>query len=285
MVFFAVVRSPSGTQLKRPTPPREAPDQSVDDGFVVHRSKGVPTLSSMNEPLIPARIRQAKEKSNNDSKADERGDSIPAGRPSNWGDQRHNTFAGRRSRRNSFSEESQLTIENFGGSQDQINLIGRFDRGGSAGDDRVRRISNTSAPPVQNFPLEQLQPVRSSLSDARSTLQLGYDTDSGSEKQDRDDEKTTLRRQTSVDNVNRSPAVRQHSRDNIDGEISRVKQLATAYGNADSYEKPAAGKSSFAQLANPTTWQQQTVHHQHSEDIGMAIFCPLKTFMHEFLYR
>lgn len=40
---------------------------------MVHRSKGVPTLSSMNEPLIPARIRQAKEKSNNDSKADERG--------------------------------------------------------------------------------------------------------------------------------------------------------------------------------------------------------------------
>lgn len=71
--FPTVVCSPSGTQLKRPTPPREAPDQSVDDGFVVHRSKGVPTLSSMNEPLIPARIRQAKEKSNNDSKADERG--------------------------------------------------------------------------------------------------------------------------------------------------------------------------------------------------------------------
>lgn len=71
-----VVRSPSGTQLKRPTPPREAPDQSVDDGFVVHRSKGVPTLSSMNEPLIPARIRQAKEKTNNDSKADERGKKI-----------------------------------------------------------------------------------------------------------------------------------------------------------------------------------------------------------------
>ncbi|XP_063709467.1 patronin isoform X3 [Culicoides brevitarsis] len=247
---FQVVRSPSGTQLKRPTPPREAPDQSVDDGFVVHRSKGVPTLSSMNEPLMPARIRQAKEKSNNDSKADERG---------------------RRSRRNSFSEESQLTIENFGGSQDQINLIGRFDRGGSVGDDRVRRISNTSAPPVQNFPLEQLQPVRSSLSDARSTLQLGYDTDSGSEKQDKDDEKTpALRRQTSVDNVNRSPAVtamRQHSRDNIDGEISRVKQMAAVYGANDSYEKPAAGKATFATLANPTTWQQQTVHHQHSEDI------------------
>lgn len=161
-----------------------------------------------------------------------------------------------------------MTIENFGGSQDQLNMIGRFDRGGN-GDDRVRRVSNTSAP-VQQYPLEQLQPVRSSLSDARSTLQLGYDTDSGSEKQDRDDEKTTLKRQTSVDNVSvgRSPAaLRQHSRDNIDGEISRVKQMAAVYANSNDYEKPA-GKSSFAQLANPTTWQQQTVHHQHSEDIG-----------------
>lgn len=33
----------------------------------------MPTLSSMQEPLVPARIRQAKEKTNNDSKAEERG--------------------------------------------------------------------------------------------------------------------------------------------------------------------------------------------------------------------
>lgn len=196
-------------------------------------------------------------------------------------------LTGRRSRRNSFSEESQLTIENFGGSQDQINMIGRFDRGES--DDRVRRVSNTSAP-VQNFPLVQLQPVRSSLSDARSTLQLGYDTDSGSEKQDRDDEKTTLKRQTSVDNVSvgRSPAaMRQHSRDNIDGEISRVKQMATGnYGNGDDYEKPVVRKSSFTQLANPTTWQQQTVHHQHSEDIGKwSLFSCKDQKMIHFIYR
>lgn len=72
-----MVRSPSGTQLRRATPPKDQfePAMAVrdDEGFVVHRSKGVPTLSSMNEPLIPARIRQAKEKTNNDSKADERG--------------------------------------------------------------------------------------------------------------------------------------------------------------------------------------------------------------------
>lgn len=42
-------------------------------GFVVHRGRTIPTLASMQEPLVPARLRQAKEKTNNDSKADERG--------------------------------------------------------------------------------------------------------------------------------------------------------------------------------------------------------------------
>lgn len=37
--------------------------------------------------------------------------------------------------------------------------------------------------------------VRSSIADARGTLQLGYDTDSGSEKQDRETEKYSMRRQ------------------------------------------------------------------------------------------
>lgn len=41
--------------------------------------------------------------------------------------------------------------------------------------------------------------VRSSIADARGTLQLGYDNDSGSEKQDRETEKITLRRQTRLD--------------------------------------------------------------------------------------
>lgn len=143
--------------------------QDSNEGFVVHRSKGVPTLSSMHEPLVPARIRQAKEKTNNDSKAEERG---------------------RRSRRSSFSEDSQLTIENFGGSQDQLNTIGRFER--------ERKISNTS---LTSASVEPVTPVRSSLADARGSIQFGYDTDSsGNEKQDRDTEKPTptLRRHNST---------------------------------------------------------------------------------------
>lgn len=46
----------------------------MDNDFVVHRSKGITTLFNMQDQLIPAKLRQAKEKTNNDSKADERGE-------------------------------------------------------------------------------------------------------------------------------------------------------------------------------------------------------------------
>lgn len=108
----AVARSPSGTQLNkhqfpsqphpqvppRATPPRDtfsltggaatqSPDPMTvaqqsgeDNGFVVHKGRGVPTLTSMHQqqqqqdPLIAARLRMAKEKTNADSKAEERGE-------------------------------------------------------------------------------------------------------------------------------------------------------------------------------------------------------------------
>nr|XP_036231356.1 patronin isoform X45 [Bactrocera oleae] len=154
---------------------------SENEAFVVHKSRGVTTLSSLHsqqqhnqqqqEPLVPARLRQSKEKSNIETKADERG---------------------RRSRRNSSSEDSQLTIENFGGSQDQLNAVGRFERERER--DRERKLSNVSVEPAVA--------VRSSIADARGTLQLGYDTDSGSEKQDRETEKYLMKRHASTDNVN-----------------------------------------------------------------------------------
>ncbi|XP_017465063.1 PREDICTED: patronin isoform X22 [Rhagoletis zephyria] len=103
-------------------------------------------------------------------------------------------FQGRRSRRNSSSEDSQLTIENFGGSQDQLNAVGRFERERERERDRERKLSNVSVEPAVA--------VRSSIADARGTLQLGYDTDSGSEKQDRETEKFLMKRHTSTDNVN-----------------------------------------------------------------------------------
>lgn len=140
---------------------------------------------------------------------------------------------GRRSRRNSFSDDSQLTIENFGGSQDQINTIGRnYER------ERERKTSTTS------ISAEPAIPLRSSIADARGTLQLGYDTDSGSEKQDRETEKN-LRRQGSVDNVSQ--------RNN----------------NKEGDETPKR-KTSFATLpSNTTTWQQQSALSNQSGSDGM----------------
>lgn len=84
MIIFPVNRSPSGSNIYRHTPPKELPQQqqfmhtkngnsASDKDFVVHKSKGITTMFNM-DPLIPAKLRQAKEKTNNDSKADERGE-------------------------------------------------------------------------------------------------------------------------------------------------------------------------------------------------------------------
>ncbi|XP_021710408.1 patronin isoform X14 [Aedes aegypti] len=272
----AVTRSPSASTLRKHVSTRDMHDQQQpqysqhpqqshqpyhqdqDEGFVVHRSKGVPTLSSMQEPLVPARIRQAKEKTNNDSKAEERGDSIPAGRPSNWEENRKQSFSGRRSRRNSLSEDSQLTIENFGGSQDQLNTIGRFDR--------ERKTSSASLTSV-----EPVTPARSSIADARGSIQFGYDTDSsGNEKQDRDTEKPTpaLRRHNST-NLHSSSV----ERDIIDGDMSATHGFGGGSGPAGpvsvaDVETTPRRKTSFATLPNnTTTWQQQAISVQKMEDV------------------
>lgn len=76
-------RSPSASNIYRHhTPPKESPQSHSNGGgalgdnsdFVVHRSKGITTLFNMQDPLIPAKLRQAKEKTNTDSKSDERGE-------------------------------------------------------------------------------------------------------------------------------------------------------------------------------------------------------------------
>ncbi|EDW91789.2 patronin isoform X26 [Drosophila yakuba] len=293
---------------RRSTPPNEYQtvqsnnfDANHAEAFVVHKSRGITTLASMHsqqqqlhqqqhqqhqqqyqqqplqqhpsqsqlqiqqqEPLVPARLRQAKEKTNVESKADERGDFVAAGRPSNWEQSRRPSFAGRRSRRNSSSEDSQLTIENFGGSQDQLNTLGRYER------DRERKLSNTS---VGSYPVEPAVAVRSSIADARGTLQLSYDTDSGSEKQDRETEKYSMRRQVSVDNV---PTVSSHNLSNAGSPlpVARHKQHSSdkdyssnsgmtpdAYNDTrstsayDPESTPVRKSSTSSMPASPAAWQ------------------------------
>ncbi|XP_064543346.1 patronin isoform X44 [Drosophila montana] len=253
-----------GALNRRSTPPTEYQtmqsnnfDGNQAEAFVVHKSRGITTLSSMHsqqqqqqqqqqqyqhqqqsqqEPLVPARLRQAKEKNNVESKADERG---------------------RRSRRNSSSEDSQLTIENFGGSQDQLNTLGRFERER----DRERKLSNTSVEPAVA--------VRSSIADARGTLQLGYDTDSGSEKQDRETEKYSMRRQASADNVPTasahnlsnagSPLPARNKQHSIDRDYSTVDHFNDARSSGYDPESTPVRKSSTSSMpASPAAWQLDT---------------------------
>lgn len=142
---------------------------------------------------------------------------------------------GRRSRRNSFSEESQLTIENFGGSQDQLNMIGvTLDR---RSQERERKISNAS-----NVAIEPTLPSRSSIADARGTIQLGYESDA--EKEDRETEKPQLKRQNSNTSSSNSSGVLH---------IEEKRKMA-----------------SFASLASSTTtWQQQSMNATQSNDTSM----------------
>ncbi|XP_030388171.1 patronin isoform X22 [Scaptodrosophila lebanonensis] len=167
-----------------------------------------------------------------------------------------NLNEGRRSRRNSSSEDSQLTIENFGGSQDQLNTLGRYDR--ERDRERERKLSNTSVEPAVA--------VRSSIADARGTLQLGYDTDSGSEKQDRETEKYSMRRQTSVDNVAMASANnlsnagsplplarnKQHSNDKDYSADNYVDVRPNAY---DPESTPVRKSSTSSMPASPAAWQ------------------------------
>lgn len=62
--------------------------------FVVHRGRSVPTLSSVVH--------------NNVAERSPISNDIAAGRPSNWEESRRPSYAGRRSRRNSLSEDSQV---------------------------------------------------------------------------------------------------------------------------------------------------------------------------------
>lgn len=153
-------------------------------------------------------------------------------------------LTGRRSRRNSVSDDSQLTIENFGGSQDQLNMIGRsFEREKS----------------ITNVVIEPAVPVRSTMADARGSILFDYDDDtSNTEKQDHETEKqppVPMRRKAQTSEV--------HSKDIIDGDITmQHQQPAIAVPMSDDIAQPPIRKTSFSTLPNKTTWQQQSVNYQ-----------------------
>lgn len=155
---------------------------------------------------------------------------------------------GRRSRRNSVSDDSQLTIENFGGSQDQLNMIGRTF-------EREKTFTNIVHEPAV--------PVRSSMADARGSILFDYDDDAPTtEKQDHETEK-----QPPVPMRRKSQTNDSHSKDILDGDITVQQQSGNVSIISDDGAQPVR-KTSFATLPNTTTWQQQSVNYQKVDHQG-----------------
>ncbi|XP_073995220.1 calmodulin-regulated spectrin-associated protein patronin isoform X5 [Rhodnius prolixus] len=137
-------------------------ERNEEDEFVVHRGRSVPTLSSVTGSASDGN-RQA-----------EHNDRV-AGKPSNW-EPRKQSFAGRRSRRNSLSDESQLTLENFGGSQENLHLLGRNPDKEPAVLHSGRRDSQVARSSVLDNNSDALT---CALQDTYAKQQAGEDIDSG----------------------------------------------------------------------------------------------------------
>ncbi|XP_043510319.1 patronin isoform X6 [Frieseomelitta varia] len=269
MQFLDVAKAPSSSSVKKSQSLQQtAENYSHDDrragseeSFVVHRGKGIPTLSSVA-----------------DEKSTTRADA--AGRPSNWEEQRRSSYAGRRSRRNSVSDDSQLTIENFGGSQDNLHNFGRNpDKEVGA---HIGKRSTT----------EPTLPARSSVQDVYGSGVQHILSDNGYDKEG----PPRLRRQTSnssLDNVTLKQVLHSSENVNSDGDTSKLasfanlsrqssekginltyteqerddsksnlsnKKLGQSNGNRNGEKK-----TTFATLPNTTTWQQQS--NQQSQQV------------------
>ncbi|XP_047514587.1 patronin-like isoform X4 [Pieris napi] len=131
------------------------------DDFAIHRGKAVTTLSAMLRREL-----------NDDETASEQ-QATAAGRPSKWGTSREGSFAGRRSRRSSVTDDSQLTVENFGGSAGANHFAQRNPQKDLATLDHLADF----APHHGN--LSHNPPLRSSRQDIRGSLSLAHDETNG----------------------------------------------------------------------------------------------------------
>ncbi|CAH2104188.1 unnamed protein product [Euphydryas editha] len=245
-------RSPSSTPERRScSPPR--------DEFVVHSRRAITTLSAM--------ARRDDEALNEHVTA--------AGRPSNWGEAREGSFAGRRSRRSSVSDDSQLTVENFGGSQDRLHFAGRNPEKELATVAALAPARKISAPAA---PLDYNPPLRSSRQDIRGSIQFFHgDFHNGSPD---DTGRGRLERQSSQPSAETPPPAaplpipRQpdagaggdgfylSERDAPDGDVTKTSfaDLSKIRNNGEQIESPR--KTSFAGAT--TTWQQHFLQHEQT---------------------
>ncbi|XP_020292949.1 patronin isoform X6 [Pseudomyrmex gracilis] len=284
---FTVAKSaPSSTVKKSQSLQQTVESHPYDDrragseeSFVVHRGKGVPTLSSVTDDKSVTRTEAA-------------------GRPSNWEDQRRSSYAGRRSRRNSITDDSQLTIENFGGSQDNLHNFGRNpdkEVGAHIGKRSTTEPTLPARSSVQDVygsgvqhiiadngyggdeepPRLRRQASNSSLDNValRHILHSSAENDGGADggnggNGSNNDAVTklasfaNLSRQSSEKGINFTYTEQERQADNA----KPIKKQGQSNGNGNGEKK-----TTFATLPNTTTWQQQSSQQsqqteQHSVD-------------------
>ncbi|XP_028172023.1 patronin isoform X3 [Ostrinia furnacalis] len=255
---FAVPRSPSarGVAYGRSacsTPERRSCSPQREE-FVVHRGRQVTTLATI--------ARQHDDTASVTSEPSAAA-AVAAGRPSCR--ENSGSFAGRRSRRGSVSDDSQLTVENFGGSQDRLHFAGRNPEKELATVANVRKISAPAGP------LDYNPPLRSSRQDIRGSIQFFHgDFQNGSQE-----EKPKMERQQSQPQTDSEqpyfPIRRQLSSDTIS-----LNQLGFSYkGGGDGFflnDRDATDgdgtKTSFADLNRIRSNGDQGVQSPFGKDGG-----------------
>lgn len=152
--------------------------------------------------------------------------------------------------------------------------------------ERERKYSNSTQPAN----IEPAIAIRSTIQDARGSIQLGYENDSGSEKQDRETEKhwndqspavaNMIRRQMSVENLTNRNNVVQQQQSGLNDENEIIHNVQTIYSSPEDGEDVRKKKvHSATGSGNQTTWQQQSANLQQSENNGRSLFQILILFV------
>ncbi|CAB3360067.1 Hypothetical predicted protein [Cloeon dipterum] len=232
-----------------------APDQNLEDEgdmFVVHKTKAVPTL---------LRSREEPEDKN-----------LPAaGKPSNWEtvSRRSSTpqqqtpaersMSGRRSRRNSINaEESQLTVENFGGSQDNLQFIGRNpDKDVAVHVGRRLDTSNEKPAPIKDLHKMTSLEINSSFSvqHASNSSSISPTINNGTRAYNGDSDSENVRPTSFAD---------------LSRQNTQNSQQQQPY-DTPTKSRPEKKTATFADLPNTTTWRQQQQQHQQPPPLNDAI--------------
>ncbi|CAH0405077.1 unnamed protein product [Chilo suppressalis] len=279
------------------TPERRSVSPPPHD-WVVHRGRAPTTLAAL------ARHHDNVSVSSSESGMGPAMGGLAAGRPTTRERERERegSFAGRRSRRSSITDDSQLTVENFGGSQDRLHFAGRNPEKELATVTLARKISAPAGPVNYSNP-----PLRSSRQDIRGSIQFLHDDyQNGADERPRSRQSSqendlSIRRQNSQSDF--SPVKRQNSQNDSDFPVRRqnsqpdavsLSQLGFSHrGGGDSFDRDATDgdntKTSFADLnkirngeqqgvlgqeerrkatfttpsPNTTTWQQQFMQHDN----------------------